>query len=366
MVFLGILLKACEVRPLPNEEDGAVRFVLEGKLEGKKIERKAGFDGQFLHTSYEREEELLVFSGSFGQEGCPNCPDAFEIRIRDLKENTLPDAVHMDSLFDTGAKKFFVKDGVEGRKKKKVFFTNESRSLGSPSYQWDFGDGTSSTQLNPVHTYEDPDLSAVRVCLETEDANGCTHLICNEISLGDSACTVNFSHVLDPNSTYVEFESEVSGAPPYDFAWSFGDGGQATLGNPGYFYPEKGKYEACLTLTDALGCTAILCKKIEVDPDLCEHNFSYRISSVPTKDVRQYGRVELVYTDEQGKVFTSSREEQPGNSFFEVLDRAPYEKNANGSDTYAFSCRFNCLLWDENGNSIRFQDGKAEAAVAYP
>lgn len=367
LVFLGILLKACSIRPLPDGEDGDVRFVMSGNLTNQgNFERKAGFEGQFLHTGFDQEENLAVYWGKFGQEGCINCADAIEIRFRDLDDDVLADAVHMDSLLGEGYREFFVKDGVAGRKKKTVSFTNESRSLGSPTYRWDFGDGTTSSQPNPIHIYDDPDLQEVRVCLETIDANGCIKEVCNDIQLGDSACTLNFTHTLDPNSTYVKFESEVTGAPPFDYEWSFGDGGRATLGNPGYFYPRVGQYEACLTATDALGCSITLCKKIEVDPALCEHNFSYRIGNVPSKDVKQFGRVEVIYTDPNGVRFTSAMEEQPETSYFEVLDRVPYERNASGQSTYAFNGRIACVLWNEDGNAIVLKEGKVDGAVAYP
>ncbi|MCI4669985.1 MAG: PKD domain-containing protein [Bacteroidia bacterium] len=366
IVLAVFFLKACEIRPLPNAEDGEIRFELSARANNEKLEKKAGLNGQFLHTGFAKAEDLGIFWGEFGQEACIDCPDAFEIRFRDLELDVMADAVHMDSLLKIGERKFFVAAGVEGRRKKKVSFTNENRGSVNPTYSWDFGDGTISNLANPVHVYNDPDLNQVRVCLESIDENGCKTLICNDIMLEDSTCSLNFTHSLNPNSTYVEFEAFPVGIPPFEYRWDFGDGGVATLGNPGYFYPEVGEYEACLTVTDALGCSTRLCKNIAVDPNLCENNFAYQIGSSPSKDLLQLGRIELTYISPDGSIFSSSREEQPGNAHFEILDREPYQKNASGLNTYAFACRFSCTLWDEDGNSIEITDGESTSAVAYP
>jgi len=58
-----------------------------------------------------------------------------------------------------------------------VTFTNTSVSGGSVSYLWNFGDGTSSTEENPVHTY--PNSGIYLVCLSIFDSS------CQQ---GDSIC----------------------------------------------------------------------------------------------------------------------------------------------------------------------------------
>ncbi len=48
------------------------------------------------------------------------------------------------------------------------------------SWEWDFGDGTTSTLQNPTHTYNN--LGTWTVCLTTTDANGCSSSTCQQIS----------------------------------------------------------------------------------------------------------------------------------------------------------------------------------------
>lgn len=47
------------------------------------------------------------------------------------------------------------------------------------SWQWDFGDGHTSTVQNPTHTYAH--LGVYTVCLTIHDNNGCSHTSCHQI-----------------------------------------------------------------------------------------------------------------------------------------------------------------------------------------
>ncbi|MCI4351248.1 MAG: PKD domain-containing protein, partial [Thermoplasmata archaeon] len=65
----------------------------------------------------------------------------------------------------------------------------------------------------------------------------------------------------EPNSgpapLTVSFNSTVtSGAPPYTYAWVFGDGGTSTLPDPSHMYATGGSYVAVLTATDSVGRSA--------------------------------------------------------------------------------------------------------------
>ncbi|MFM2386298.1 MAG: hypothetical protein RL660_1055 [Bacteroidota bacterium] len=61
---------------------------------------------------------------------------------------------------------------------KPVFFTN--KSVGAVSYVWDFGDGTGSTEVNPVHLYNKS--METQVCLTATNSYGCSNKRCLPIS----------------------------------------------------------------------------------------------------------------------------------------------------------------------------------------
>lgn len=56
---------------------------------------------------------------------------------------------------------------------------NASSSSTFVEYRWDFGDGSTSTEANPIHTYTN--YGTYNVCLKIKDSNGCCAEICKEI-----------------------------------------------------------------------------------------------------------------------------------------------------------------------------------------
>ncbi|MCO6499982.1 MAG: gliding motility-associated C-terminal domain-containing protein [Vicingus serpentipes] len=81
-----------------------------------------------------------------------------------------------------------------------IAFTNTSLNPGTDAFTWDFGDGTSSTELSPTHLY--PFGSTVTVTLTREaSGGGCTGSNSISFSLGDFNNFVNLNppNVFSPN-----------------------------------------------------------------------------------------------------------------------------------------------------------------------
>ncbi|WP_292388766.1 PKD domain-containing protein [Methanosarcina sp. UBA5] len=137
-----------------------------------------------------------------------------------------------------------------------VSFTDQS--TGSPtSWKWNFGDGSNSTEKNPVHTYNESGLYSVK--LTVSNANGSNALT----KTGYIAVVSNVS-----NSTPVSkfFASPASGKTPFtvsftdqstgsptSWKWNFGDGSNSTEKNPVHTYNKSGNYTVALTTTNEEG-----------------------------------------------------------------------------------------------------------------
>jgi PKD repeat protein len=87
------------------------------------------------------------------------------------------------------------------------FFANSSDA---ESYSWDFGDGATSSEENPVHTYSDD--AVYTVTLTVTDANGCEYTTTFEVDilgLGAEGAAIAFDVSLYPNPAaqvaYVEY-----------------------------------------------------------------------------------------------------------------------------------------------------------------
>jgi len=142
-----------------------------------------------------------------------------------------------------------------------VNFTNTSAGTGAMSYQWNFGDGTTSNSLNPVHTYAAN--GSYTVTLIAISSQGCidTLVRSNLISIGNVSSNFN-----SPDSVCQGqlFSITNTSSPLPAFAlWNFGDGTTATAINPVKSYALPGTYTIKL-LNSFGGCMDSVSKTIVV------------------------------------------------------------------------------------------------------
>ena len=143
--------------------------------------------------------------------------------------------------------------------------TNNSVSI-NPSWQWDFGDGGSSTEFEPSYSYEAPGTYDVTLVLTDPDA-------CNEADTAIGSVTVYpdpaAGFIADPEVgsffQLISFTDQSSDA--ISWSWDFGDGGSSAQQNPEYQYDLPGEYEVCLRVTNIFGCTDTICSTIILDAD---------------------------------------------------------------------------------------------------
>ena len=361
MVSLSFL-NACKEEPLPEEIIGEPTFYFQGDLGGASLDLQAGIDDYYMWSAFEKDDRNVhTFTGEFKSTSCGTCPNALRIGIRDFRQVDAGEQVDINSALQVKTYPFYFED--QQIDIFRVSFNQEGSSNGN--FVWDFGDGGTSSEPNPVHDYSDS-LNAARVCLASTDPTGCTTTICNTVKLADTTCQADFIHELDPQTTYVRFQARSNGKPPLRYRWDFGDGFGASLGNPGYFYRRPDRYRVCLTVTDADQCSNTICKNITADPALCESNFTYKVKRSSTPDPLQLSTVLVRWRDANGKVFRSDLQEQPSESSFRILSVSPYEENEAGNKTMMVELEVSCLLFAEDGEKMELKDGKGVIAVAWP
>ncbi|MEM7657257.1 MAG: PKD domain-containing protein [Bacteroidota bacterium] len=362
---LLVLWGSCGEPTLPDEVIEQPVFYLAGQLGEGELSLTAGENDYYLHTDYQREpENLYSFRGVFSPTECLECPESLEIIFRDVQVSNEGASVDPSQSLATGAYLFYEEEGADGDFVYRVAFSNES-GIGNETFEWDFGDGTIGSGLNPVHDYSDTTLIQTTVCLETVDASGCITEICNDITLEEAPCKADFTHELWPNSTFVAFQNAATGQRPIDYRWDFGDGFGASLGNPGYSFPDTGLFTVCLTITDGAGCRSQICKNVAADPVLCEHNFTYQVEKTSIPDPFQFGRVSVRWRDADGELFSSDLGEQGAEQFFQVLSSQAYQDNRAGDPTQQLAVSFDVLLYGEN-ETLRLSQANGVIAVAYP
>ncbi|HWQ67102.1 MAG TPA: PKD domain-containing protein [Methanospirillum sp.] len=129
-----------------------------------------------------------------------------------------------------------------------VSFTDLSG--GNPDkWTWNFGDGSTSEQQHPEHTYQAPGEYTVSLTAVNEFGDS-TEVRERYITVVEKPVPLKASFMGEPTSgtapLSVKF-SDLSTGGPQSWLWNFGDGGSAIEQNPTHVYAEPGDYTVYLT-----------------------------------------------------------------------------------------------------------------------
>ena len=141
-----------------------------------------------------------------------------------------------------------------------IQFEDQSTN-GVSNWLWDFGDGNSSAEQNPLHSF--PGEGDYTVCLVVFNFFGADTL-CQQISIGRLRPLVAFAIENTGLGAY-QFSDQSTNAPNA-WAWDFGDGNQSQEQSPNHQYTQGGSYQVCLITSNDFGADS-LCQALVV-PDL--------------------------------------------------------------------------------------------------
>jgi PKD repeat protein len=149
----------------------------------------------------------------------------------------------------------FTSDITGGNIPLTVQFTDLSRN-GAIIWAWDFGDGTTSTEQNPVHTYTMPGIYTVKLkvtdiyCLHNTNIKA-AYILASP--LPPLASFISDDSQLDPSLT-IHF-TDTSKNNPDMWYWYFGDDSAQVTGiqNPTHDYAHTGDYQVDLYASNSAG-----------------------------------------------------------------------------------------------------------------
>jgi gliding motility-associated-like protein len=134
--------------------------------------------------------------------------------------------------------------------------SNTGAAGGLVSWEWDFGDGDTSTEPSPIHSFEEP--ASYQPILAVTDVNNCTDTVAVEFLwapipplvvvqpsafIGCAPATVTFNNLSEPINEL------------YDIEWTFSDGQTSTDISPSVVFEEPGTFGASVLITSPFGCT---------------------------------------------------------------------------------------------------------------
>ncbi len=122
-----------------------------------------------------------------------------------------------------------------------VVFTDSSANM-PDNWLWDFGDGSTSAQQNPVHFYVEEGMYTV--CLAVSNAAGSDE-VCREVEVL-LAPVAAFAYENQGDAVVVFTDASTN--DPESWLWDFGDGETSMEQNPVHQYDGGGNYTVCLTV----------------------------------------------------------------------------------------------------------------------
>lgn len=234
----------------------------------------------------------------------------------------------------------FVPDDFEGCQPVTVKFNNNTSQ--AADFLWDFGDGSTSTDTSPEHTYNNP--GEYNVSLKAITGKGCEEVYAvNSLIKVYAQPVASFS--ADPVTTTVanaQITFTNASTNSTNALWIFGDGESSNDQSPVHNYKNKGIYDVWLYLESEHGCKDSVSTKITIIDDLLEipniitPNADGKNDAFVVKNLDAYLSNELFIYDRWGK---------------KVYSKLNYQNDWDGENhadgTYFYVLRCKGLITDQ-------------------
>ncbi|HPF71630.1 MAG TPA: PKD domain-containing protein, partial [Candidatus Krumholzibacteria bacterium] len=133
-----------------------------------------------------------------------------------------------------------------------VAFTDASTG-GVTAWAWDFGDGGTATEQNPVHTFAAAGSFAVTLIV-TAPGGADTLTVADAVVVGQPAVAAFAQSDTSGAAPLAVTFTDASTGGVSSWAWDFGDGGTSTEQNPVHEYAAEGVYAVSLIVSN--GCSS--------------------------------------------------------------------------------------------------------------
>lgn len=352
-----LLLLSCKKKKYPESvtENNQV-FYFSATIDNSPMALSAGSDGYYMYSSYmQNSNGVYTLIADLKQSDCSNCPNSLQIKINDFKVSAINAPIVIDSALTPG--QYTISTGPTYSVQFQSVYNKTALS-----YLWDFGDGTTSTQANPIHNFSR--AGKYDVSLSITSTGGCVSNIVTQkkIGVGTSTTAIKINSI---SGNTVSFSQNSTGTSAIGYFWNFGDGSTSTSQNPTHVYAVTGSYPVLLRAIDTAGDTAYSKYNVVTQNDLssCATNYSVTGLSV-SPSALNLSKINIRWIDENGTVYNSDNALQPTNSSFQITSVQDFENNENGEKTKKIGIKFNCNVY--NGSSVKvINNAEAVICVSY-
>ncbi|RNI36643.1 PKD domain-containing protein [Hanamia caeni] len=142
----------------------------------------------------------------------------------------------------------------------------KDQSVGADYWLWNFGDGTTSTEQNPSHVYNNPGLYEVTLTV-TNQASGCSESKTISVKIIREIADFTLSNAETCRNAPVTFNAaNINPANINLYTWKFGDGAtiSGTSSSVVHNYKNASSYNVSLIIRDVNGCIDSITKPTAV------------------------------------------------------------------------------------------------------
>ncbi|HCX24974.1 MAG: hypothetical protein CMB80_20260 [Flammeovirgaceae bacterium] len=222
-----------------------------------------------------------------------------------------------------------------------TFSNNSSISSGTVTYSWDFGDGSTSTAVNPSHEYDEPGTYSVN--LQSTSSFSCqTNEVITVVVYEQPIADFTFDNIcLDETASFVNtsFGSGLS------YTWDFGDGNSSTETSPSHTYEAAGLYSVKVSIENASGCSSEKTKVIRVAPMPV---VSFDLENVCLEQEVKFDNYSTIISGN----LTYSWLFGDGNSSSEKLPVHEYQADGSYTVSLTATSNYGCVVEDSKGVTV--------------
>ena len=316
----------------------------------------AGLENVYLFTDFQIDSNKLNLSGTFANADCKEsvCPGTLKFTLRLDKDNFYPEKWNYYSFLRNS-------DPLVNFQTLTVSATDTTNRDFSIRM---FGLESTTSPLSVNIFNNDP----VEIKVDATDR---TNQVSSSVKMRympayPDSCQAARLLAKVENGT-ATFRAEINGT---NLNYSWNNGAQDTnfiiINDIGV---ADNHFEVTVTSPDA-GCQAIT--TLSNLPDDTGNQWisstGAEISISGLQNSQEQSGISIDWTDGSGNQFSSINFDQPGDSYFKILDIEPYELNENGQQTLKLTIDFRCLLIGQNSPSQEPMDftGSGTIGIAVP
>lgn len=223
--------------------------------------------GNLTNTNWDFDDGLTSTQGS--PQHTYALPNTYNVTLETITDNGCTESVTKPVTVFPLPVVSYSSNFTEGCEPLRIVFYDQSTILPTDvlsQWNWDFGDGTNSTQQNPGHIYSE---GLYTVTLTVTSGNNCsTTLTTNDMITVWPKPVAGFSYdpqrvsILEPMITFTD---ESSGANQW--YWDFGDITSSSDQNNIHFYRDTGTFIVEQRVYNDFGCSDTVFHTVIIDPD---------------------------------------------------------------------------------------------------